>query len=219
MSHLPIVPALIPTSQSEVMRYANVFSFSPEFHLDLVDGKFVESISWPYEPVGEPLAVKPALDVYTLEVDLMVVDPVMAATNWIGAGADMVVFHVETIEVSEFKAFVDQVDKVSIGVSAHGDTSLDTLESYLPYADYIQLMGIYEIGAQGHSFHEPVIDSIRHLKANYPDMPITIDGSVNKDTIARLAEAGADRFVCGSAIIGEPNPADAHRALSALING
>lgn len=48
--------------------------------------------------------------------------------------------------------------------------------------------------------------------------PIHIDGSVNKETIARLAKAGADRFICGSAIVKQSDPEQAHDELSALIN-
>ena len=219
MNYFPIVPAVIPKSREDVERYAEWLSFSPEFHLDLVDGKFVSTISWPYEPHGEAISVKPLLDVYTLEVDLMVMDPLAVAEAWVQAGADMLVFHVETISLSDFGKFADTHDKISVGVSAHGETSLETLKEYCQVADYIQLMGIREIGAQGLPFDETVLEKITHLKEQFPDKPITVDGSVNKDTITRLVTAGADRFVCGSAIVGQSNPATAHRELSELING
>ena len=62
MSFFPIVPALIPRSREEVISYAEQFSFSPEFHLDLVDGQFVPDISWPYEPHGEAISATLVLD-------------------------------------------------------------------------------------------------------------------------------------------------------------
>lgn len=218
MMYSPIVPALIPTSQTEVEKFSNVLSFSREFHLDIVDGKFVKTISWPYEPVGEPLAVKPFLDFYTLEVDLMVAQPIQAATKWVEAGADMLVFHVETLPLETFKRFADTT-KVSVGASFHGETSLDTFITYAEHADYIQLMGIYEIGAQGLPLDEGVFVKIAELKKVFPNKSITIDGSVNKSTIARLREAGADRFICGSAIVKQPDPEAAHQELLELING
>lgn len=217
MSYTPIVPAVIPKSREEVLTYAKKLSFSREFHLDLVDGKFVPTVSWPYDPVGEPLSVKPQLDIYTLEVDLMVNDPLPAANAWLAAGADMLVFHVETLSLADFQIFADKTT-VSVGVSAHGATSLETLAAYAEYADYIQLMGIYEIGAQGLPFDEAVLDKITQLQRRFPALPISIDGSVNSDTIARLKKAGADRFICGSAIVKQEDPEAAHAALSALIN-
>jgi|AntRauTorckE6833_2_1112554.scaffolds.fasta_scaffold15088_2 ribulose-phosphate 3-epimerase len=219
MKHLPIVPAVIPKNQEEVIYFAKKLSFSPEYHLDLVDGKFVSSICWPYEPHGDAMSVKHKLDAYTLEIDLMVENPLEAASEWIKAGADMLVFHTETISLDSFKRFADQVDKVSVGISAHGETTLETLAEYAREADYIQLMGIREIGAQGLPFDEEVLNKISWLKERFPLMSITIDGSVNKNTIKRLADAGADRFICGSAIVGQPNPEEAHRNLSVLING
>lgn len=213
----PIVPAVIPNSQEEVISFSKTLSFSPEYHLDLVDGKFVTATSWPFEPLGDPMSVKKYLDSYTLEVDLMVEGPVRIANDWVRAGADMLVFHVETLSLDEFKNFAE-ANFVSIGISAHGDTTLDTLSEYAEYADYIQLMGIHEIGAQGLPFDEKVLDKIVNLKRRFPLKSITIDGSVNGDTIARLAKAGADRFICGSAIVKQDNPELAHTALNTLIN-
>lgn len=217
MSYSSIVPAIIPASRDEVIKFAQQLSFSQELQLDLVDGKFAPTICWPFEPSGEPLSVKSYLDAYTLEVDLMVADPIKAAREWVTAGADMVVFHVETLSLNAFKLFAEQAN-VSVGASAHGDTTLDTLSEYIEYADYIQLMGIREIGAQGQPFDESVLEKIITLKQRFPLKSITIDGGVNKNTINRLRAAGADRFISGSAIVLQSDPEAAHKELSALIN-
>jgi pentose-5-phosphate-3-epimerase len=92
------------------------------------------------------------------------------------------------------------------------------LAAYADYADYIQLMGIHTIGAQGLPFDETVLEKIATLKAEFPQLPITVDGSVNAETIVRLKKAGADRFICGSAIVQQADPEAAHAALAALIN-
>ena len=217
MSYSSIVPAIIPTSHDELVNYAAQLSFSHELQLDLVDGKFAPTVCWPYVPPGDPMSVKPFLDAYTLEVDLMVEDSVSAAKQWVEAGADMIVFHVETLSLSDFKVFADEA-KVSVGVSAHGNTSMDVLSEYVKHSDYIQLMGIREIGAQGQPFDDTVLEKIVTLKERFPMKSITIDGSVNADTIVRLRKAGADRFICGSAIVLQKDPKAAHKALSALIN-
>ena len=217
MMYSPVVPAIIPKDREEVARYAKQLGFSRELQLDLVDGQFVSSVCWPYDPKGEPISVKPYLDPYTLEVDLMVADPLTAAADWVVAGADMLVFHVETLSLEQFRAFAEETF-ISVGVSAHGATSLDTLSAYAEYADYIQLMGIYEIGAQGLPFDEAVLGKVKELKQRFPNMMLSVDGSVNKETIQRLKDAGVDRFICGSAIVKQPDPEAAHRALTALIN-
>ncbi len=217
MIYSPVVPAIIPKSREEVVRFAQQLTFSRELQLDLVDGQFVSSVSWPYDPKGEPLSVKSYLDQYTLEVDLMVSDPLAAAKEWVTAGADMLVFHVETLSLDAFRDFAEETP-VSVGVSAHGATPLETLAEYAQYADYIQLMGIYEVGAQGLPFDESVLEKTEELKRRFPMMMISVDGSVNKETITRLKKAGVDRFICGSAIVQQPDPEAAHRDLTALIN-
>jgi ribulose-phosphate 3-epimerase len=214
---IPIVPAFIPKSEVEARETLNTLRFCHEVHLDVVDGLFVSDTSWPYQPTGQPIKSKQYVEPFSLEVALMVVDPLQAGVDWVTAGADRLVFHVETVSLENFKNF-EAFTHVSVGVSAHGATPLNQLLEYAEYADYIQLMGIHEIGAQGQPFDETVLDKIATVRAAYPDKSITIDGSVNEHTIVKLQRAGADRFVVGSAITLQPDPAAAHKALSLLIN-
>ncbi len=214
---IPIVPAIIPTSAAHLVRTLAGFSFSPEVHVDVVDGVFVSSVSWPYNPVGNPEQTKPVTDGFTLEVDLMVQNPLEAADVWVAAGADMLVFHIETISLDAFKRFAEST-KISLGVCALNDTPLETLLPYLEFSDYVQVMGIATIGAQGQPLDERVFERIKTLKESNSRLLVSVDGSVNRETIARLAKAGVDRFICGSAIAGASNPKEAHRELSSLIN-
>lgn len=214
---IPIVPALIPKDEVHIKTTLQQLAFSHEVHLDVVDGQFVATSSWPYTPVGKPSAIRHMTDQFTLEVDLMVADPLPAAEAWVAAGADMLVLHLETISLDDFKG-IEAFARTSVGISAHGETTIDALLEYAQYADYIQLMGIYEIGAQGQPFDESVLDKIGLVKSAFPDKPLTVDGSVNAETISRLAQAGADRFIVGSAITLQPDPEAAHTALSVLIN-
>lgn len=216
MNSAPVVPAIIPASLDHIVQSAKRLAFSSELQLDLVDGQFVPTISWPYQPVGKPADVASVLSTFTLEVDLMVREQLAVAKAWEEAGADLIVFHIEGVTLSDFKKFSDATD-VSVGVSAHGPTSLEELASYAEYADYIQLMGIYEIGAQGLPFDENVLVKIEKLKKIFPHLPIAIDGSVNEQTIKSLFNAGATRFICGSAIVQQPDPEVAWRKLSALV--
>lgn len=214
---IPIVPAIIPTSASHLVSTLSGLGFSPEVHVDVVDGIFVPSVSWPYTPVGDPKQLKPVTDGFTLEIDLMVQNPLEAADVWTSAGADMLVFHIETIPLEAFKRFAEST-KISLGVCALNDTPLETLFPYVEVADYVQVMGIAAIGAQGQPIDERVFERIKTLKENFGRLMVSVDGSVNKETISRLAKAGADRFICGSAIVGSENPKEAHAFLSSLIN-
>ncbi len=216
MSYLALVPAFIPKNEKEAVEMAQKLSFAAELQIDLVDGRFAPNTSWPIAPEGDPLAVKSYLDKYTLEIDLMVEQPIEKAKEWEQAGADMLVFHVETITLESLVDYTE-CSQASIGVSAHGDTSLEKLESYIQEVDYVQLMGIREIGFQGQVFDETVLDKIKYLRQKYPNLSIGVDGSVNPDTVVKIKEAGADRFVCGSAIVRQSNPEQAYNNLLSLI--
>jgi pentose-5-phosphate-3-epimerase len=64
-------------------------------------------------------------------------------------------------------------------------------------------MGIEHVGAQRQDFDERVLQQIRSVKSTYPNLKVSVDGSVNKGTIHALVEAGADRLVIGSALFDE----------------
>jgi ribulose-phosphate 3-epimerase len=209
----PIVPAIIPDSEVAVREWSKRLGFSLELHLDVVDGVFVPFSSWPYNPSGDPSDARSVTDRFTLEVDLMVHEPLPAAAKWIAAGADMLVFHVETIPPDIFRTFAESA-KVTVGVSALLDTPETVLEAYIPYADYVQVMGIAQIGAQGQPFDQRALERVARLRAAYPDLTISIDGAVSERSIVALKEAGATRFIVGSAITRAPDPAAAHYALS-----
>ena len=212
-----IVPALIPKSAEAVRDFTDKVTFCHEIQIDVVDGKFVSDVSWPYSPIDDLREIKPYTDKFTLEVDLMVSQPVEAAKSWLNIEADMLVFHVESLSLEEFVKFTVRAPySLSIGVACHGDTSLETLFEYAESADYIQLMGIRDIGRQGELFNESVLEKISACKKRFPNKPVSIDGSVNEHTIAKLVKAGADRLVSGSAILGQPDVEAAYNKLVTL---
>lgn len=104
-----------------------------------------------------------------------------------------------------------------VALALNNDTPLERLAPHLLDIDGVQCMGIAEIGAQGRSFDERVLNRIREIRSKYPELSIGVDGSVNEETIMRLKEAGANRFVVGSAVFDTPDPAQAYDALSKLV--
>lgn len=214
---IPIVPAIIPQSEADVFQYVEALRFSRELHLDVVDGLFVPTVSWPYTPLGIPKAVKHKTDSFTLEVDLMVKEPVEAAIAWEEAGADMIIMHVETISLAAFKRYCESTT-VSVGIAFHGVTRVETVLPYIELADYVQVMGIDVIGAQGQPFSEKTFATIKTIKEFYPHKPVSIDGGVNQTTIARLVKAGVDRLIVGSAIVGQPDYELAYQTLSKAVH-
>ena len=105
-----------------------------------------------------------------------------------------------------------------MGIALNNDTDLSVLDPLMHHLDYVQCRGIAEIGRQGNSFDERVLDRVATLRGKYPELTISVDGSVNEETIKQLAEAGANRLVSGSAIIKSDDPAAAYQKLHELVN-
>jgi len=209
----PIIPAVIPTSLADLQQSLVKLSGLPELHLDVVDGLFVPFTSWPYHENASPKLAKELLDVFSLEVDLMVNDPLTAGGDWLLAGADQLVFHVETISLVAFKDFADNTN-LTVGISANNDTDFAILREYLAVADYVQVMGIKTIGSQGQPFDARALDRISLLRSDFPTLPISIDGSVNAETLPMLAKLKLNRYIVGSAIIKQTDPILAYKTLT-----
>ena len=216
-----VVPAIIPTSQRHLdTTLEQCASFAEEVQVDIVDGKFAGTASWPYEGVCSPelLLEGYRFDGVPVELDLMITNPEETIDLWLKTGARKIVVHIEStkhiddiIEQSAPKGF-------HLGISLNNDTDLSVLDNIdMDAVEYIQLMGIKEIGAQGQPFDERVLERIKEVRRLYPRLPISIDGSVNKETIIRLAHAGASRFVAGSAVLKTENWGEAYASLKELV--
>lgn len=213
----PIVPAVIPASAEALAAAVTQLDKVPELHIDIVDGVFVPSISWPYSPVGDPATVRTLLSRFSLEIDLMVSNPLPAAKAWLEAKADLLVFHAETISLEDFTQFAAE-HAVSVGICALMDTKEEVLAPYLAVADYVQVMGIAEIGSQGQPFDVRVFERIEWIRTIAPHLPISIDGSVNAKTLPEIIPYGLHRYIVGSAIIGQADPQKAYDALVKMIS-
>ncbi len=214
----PIVPAIIPESFVDLEAQIAKISHVPEVHIDVVDGVFVPSLSWPYNIENAiPAVAHGLLSAFSLEVDLMVEDQCGGAVAWLAAGADQLVFHAEVISPLVLEAFRTD-HAVTIGIASLNTFPLEQLYAYFPLVDYVQVMGIATIGAQGQPFDETVLARIAQIKRDFPEMPISIDGSMNKTTLPRIIPLELSRIIVGSAIMGQSDPLAAYHALVEFIH-
>lgn len=216
MSH--IIPAIIPDSIVDLgAALERVAPFAREVQVDIVDGSFVPFRSWPYQNETPILELQQFTSRFDIEVDLMIDMPERVITQYADAGVKRIVVHMEST-----KHICDIIEhyaahSYSLGLSITNDTSIRMLSEYIPYVDFVQLMGIRHIGSQGQPFDDAVLSRITELRDAFPSLQISIDGSVNKDTLSKLREAGANRFVAGSAIFGANDPERAFRELESLV--
>ena len=170
-------------------------------HVDVMDGHFVPNIT-----IG-PLVVEAVRRVTDLPVDvhLMISDPDRYLKDFADAGADWITVHVEAcIHLHRTLTYIRDLGKKA-GAVLNPATSLSTLEYVLEELDLVMLMSVNP-GFGGQSFIESTLDKTRTLRAMLdkvnPGAGIEIDGGISPGTIARVAEAGANIFVAGSAVYG-----------------
>ena len=170
-------------------------------HVDVMDGHFVPNIT-----IG-PLVVRAvrAVTDLPLDVHLMISDPDRYLADFAGAGADWITVHVET--TPHLHRTVQRIRDLGkkAGVVLNPATSLSTLDYILADVDLVMLMSVNP-GFGGQSFIPSALDKISRLRALLdqvnPEVGIEVDGGISAATIARVAGAGANIFVAGSAIYG-----------------
>lgn len=170
-------------------------------HVDVMDGHFVPNIT-----IG-PLVVRAVRSATRLPVDvhLMIADPDLYIHDFIDAGADWVTVHVEAcVHLHRTLTAIRERGKKA-GVVLNPATSLMTLEYVLTEVDLVMVMSVNP-GFGGQSFIETSLEKTRRLRqmldAVNPAVDIEVDGGIGPATIARMAAAGANIFVAGSAIYG-----------------
>lgn len=214
MEPATVIPAIIPDSlESLKMHLTSLAEVTSVFQVDIVDGKFVPFVSWPYNDRSEPKAINSYIEGLKIEFDLMIQNPEVALPEWLMTNAERFVIHIEsTRDLPQCIALVKDAKK-KIGIALNNETSFSGIEEHIAEIDFVQCMGIAEIGKQGNSFDDRVLLRVEEIKKAYPGLEITVDGSINVETIERVHEAGATRLVSGSAILESDSPIGTYNEL------
>lgn len=230
-----ITPAILETDLEEIRGHlARVAGLSPLVQLDVCDGKFVSGKTWPYVPGGIAEFARitseeeglPFWDRVDFEIDLMIRHPETVVEEWIKAGAKSVVLHLDS--TPDMLGLIEHLRQtygsaksaafgLKIGVALGVRTANEGVYSILDMVDeegdsiidFVQFMGIEQIGFQGQEFDDRVLEKISDLRNLYPNISISVDGGVNFDNAADLISAGATRLVSGSAIFNSADLAEA----------
>ena len=168
-------------------------------HFDVMDGMFVPSISF-----GMPvLASIKGYTEQTLDVHLMVTEPIRYVEEFVKAGADIITVHLEACE--DFQATVDKIHAAGakVGISIKPKTPVEALVPYLDQADMFLIMSV-EPGFGGQAFIPESLDRIRELRALLDEKnlqtDIEVDGGIYHKNVAEVLQAGANVMVSGSGV-------------------
>ena len=179
-------------------------------HFDVMDNHYVPNLT--FGPMIcsalKPHAKTAAGAAVPIDVHLMVQPVDALAQAFAEAGADYISFHPDASAHVHRSVQAIKAAGCKAGVVFNPAASLDVLDWVIDDIDLVLIMSVNP-GFGGQGFIDTALRKIEHARkridASGRDIRLEVDGGVKVDNIARVAAAGADTFVAGSAIFGKPD--------------
>lgn len=179
------------------------------FHIDVMDGKFVENNT--NEKMLSYCNIIKQISNLPLDVHFMVNDVKQSIEEYMKFEPDIITFHYESCssdeEVMDLINFIKE-NNIKVGLSIKPNTSVEKIYKFLPYVHLILVMTV-EPGKGGQELIPETLEKIKELRKyideNNLDTYIQADGGINLNTIENVKNVGTDIVVAGSAIIKSEN--------------
>ncbi|MFW9617447.1 ribulose-phosphate 3-epimerase [Aquabacterium sp.] len=179
-------------------------------HFDVMDNHYVPNLT--FGPmVCQALrkhAVKADGTAVPIDVHLMVQPVDALAQAFAKSGADIITFHPDASTHVDRTLQLIKAEGCQAGLVFNPAMPVDVLEWVIDKVDVVLLMSVNP-GFGGQSFIDSTLRKAEKVRkiidASGRDIRLEIDGGVKVDNIRRVADAGADTFVAGSAIFGQPD--------------
>lgn len=169
-------------------------------HLDVMDGHFVENIT--FGP-AVAAAIHPHVGDLPVHSHLMISQPLRHVRAFADAASDLIVFHVEADDDPDEVIQAVRATGRMVGLALNPETDAAAVRPYLARIDLLLVMTVHP-GRGGQTFLVEVLPKMRALRDEIDDsglaLPIGVDGGVNLETIASAHAAGGEVLVVGSAL-------------------
>jgi ribulose-phosphate 3-epimerase len=174
-------------------------------HFDVMDNHYVPNLTF---GAGICKALKNYGIKAPIDVHLMVSPVDRMIGDFLDAGADIITFHPEATDHIDRSLQLIKSGGAKAGLVFNPATPLHHLDYVLDKVDQILLMSVNP-GFGGQKFIPMTLEKLRQARkiidASGRDIRLEVDGGVGPANICEIAEAGADMFVAGSAIFGQPD--------------
>lgn len=185
-------------------------------HLDVMDGSFVDNISFGPDICAAIRAAVPA-DAF-LDAHLMIDAPDHYLPRFVKAGMNMITVHVEREGAVDLHATLAAIRAAGVqaGLALNPATPVERVMPYLAELDMVLVMSVVP-GFGGQSFMADVLDKVRVLaerrRAEGLSFLLQMDGGIGPAQAPLCREAGADCLVAGSSTFRAPDMAEAIRSM------
>jgi ribulose-phosphate 3-epimerase len=179
-------------------------------HFDVMDNHYVPNLT--FGPMIcqalKPHARTAAGVAVPIDVHLMISPVDALAASFAEAGADLISFHPDASAHVHRSVQAIKSKGVQAGLVFNPAQSLDVLEWTIDDIDLILIMSVNP-GFGGQSFIDSALRKValarQWIERSGRDIRLEVDGGIKADNIRRVADAGGDTFVAGSAIFGQPD--------------
>lgn len=167
-------------------------------HLDVMDGQFVDNITFGFKTIKDLRPHTTAV----FDVHLMIDEPERYIDRFADAGADIITVHLEAVKIPAEEVLKKiRARGVKSAISIRPNTDVRLLMHLLPYADMVLIMSV-QPGFGGQAFIPATLDKVKAVKNMIAEggynIEVEIDGGINEQTAAAAVQAGVDVLVAGS---------------------
>jgi len=199
-----IIPTILAHNKKEFSDYfEKLIKISENIQIDFMDGKFVPEKSVLISQIPDLKKYK-----NNFEAHLMIKNPLARISALKEKGFRKIIFHYESLIIEKKILKVIETirkNKLICYIAINPETSVEKIYPYLEKIDGVLLMGV-QPGKSGQEFIPQVLTKTKSLRRLNSKIKIQVDGGVDLEVAAKLANAEVDYLNSGSFVSDSDNP-------------